>query len=88
MLFEGLSTDWTSGSTALLIPGESDHPQPEWSDHSAVAYDDDLDEDESYFLESDDEEDDDFADDEADDFDDDDDDSLDTDADQDDDDDL
>ena len=88
MMFEGLSTDWTGGSAAVLIPGEADHSQPDWSDHAVVAYDDDLDEDESYFLESDDEEDDDFSDDEADDFEDDDDDSLDTDTDQDDDDDL
>lgn len=88
MMFEGLSTDWTEGGTAVLTPGESDPTQPDWSDYSVVAYDDDLDEDESYFLESDDEEDDDFSDDEGDDFDDDEDESFDDDADSDDDDDL
>ncbi|MCC5824418.1 MAG: hypothetical protein LAT64_14600 [Phycisphaerales bacterium] len=76
MMFEGLNPDGSAAGTALLVPGESDHPEPSWSDHGFVAYDDDLDEDESYFLESEDEEDDSYEDDDIEDFDDEEDESL------------
>ena len=84
MTFEAPNTDWSDAGAALLVPDRAD---PCWSDHATLAYDDDLDEDESYFLETDDEEDDEFEDD-ADEFDDEDDEEVDTDSDVDDDDDL
>lgn len=86
MMFEGLNA--AEAGTALLVPGESDHDEPCWSDYGVVAYDDDLDEDESYFLESEDEEDDDYEDDDIEDFDDEEDESLDDSDNLDDDDDL
>lgn len=58
------------------------------SDHAVLAYDDDLDEDESYFLESDDEEDDEYEDDDAEELGDDDAEDVDTEVEADDDDDL
>lgn len=68
MMFAGHTDDWSD--TALLEPGTLEESSP-WSDHTVVAFDDDLDEDESYFLESDDEEDDEFEGEEGDEFEDD-----------------
>ncbi len=67
MMFSGHHDD--RSDTALLEPGAPEEPSP-WSDHTVVAFDDDLDEDESYFLESDDEDDDEYEADDSDDFDD------------------
>lgn len=85
MMFAGHTDDWSD--TALLEPGVAEESSP-WSDHTVVAFDDDLDEDESYFLESDDEDDDEFAGDDADEFEDDEEEGVEADPDLDDDDDL
>jgi len=62
--------------TMTPVPGPWLHPSPAWSDHPALMLDEELDEDEAYFLgdEDDDDDDDDdmdFDDDEFDEFDDD-----------------
>jgi len=79
MAFEGMNYWGGSGGSALLeqepvLPGSE---KPEWATHPIAGVDDDLDGDESYFLEVDDDDDDDDYDEDADDdLDDDDDDEV------------
>ena len=61
MMFDGMNGWEDQAGTALLEIPQSEKPR--WSDTAVIAYDDDLDEDESYFLEADDDEDDDYDDD-------------------------
>lgn len=89
--WEGFEMDTAPGGTALMAPPahteDTESENPAWA-LTPLAYDDDLDEDESYFLEADDDEDDDdgYDDDEGGDYEDEDEDlSPDTDTDDDDD---
>lgn len=70
MMFEERN-GWSTGvgsdaGVALLDAPESE--KPVWTATEFVAYDDDMDEDESYFLEADDDEDEGFEDDEGEEF--------------------
>ncbi|MEM9374079.1 MAG: hypothetical protein AAGA55_10590 [Planctomycetota bacterium] len=90
MTFDEMSPwEGDSGIAVLEVsPALPGSEKPGWSEGLVAGVDDDLDEDESYFLEADDDEDDDYDDDYDDDFDDDDDEdevSVETDDDEDDD---
>lgn len=61
MMFDGMNGQEDQNGVALLDAPSSENPW--WAQPTVVGYDDDLDEDESYFLEADDDEDDDYDDD-------------------------